>query len=53
MGTSWAPIENEELLPYLPATEQVTNEESFIRFLTANRKIYVKHTLASQEKASG
>ncbi|BCB02907.1 YheC/YheD family endospore coat-associated protein [Bacillus sp. KH172YL63] len=41
---------NEELLPYLPATEQVTNEESFIRFLTANRKIYVKHTLASQGK---
>ncbi|MGE6755153.1 YheC/YheD family protein [Rossellomorea sp. NPDC071047] len=39
-----------ELDPYLPQTELVTNEESLANFLTSHKKIYVKHSLASQGK---
>jgi glutathione synthase/RimK-type ligase-like ATP-grasp enzyme len=41
---------NEGLKTYLPHTELVTDEDSFTRFMTTHRKVYVKHSLASQGK---
>ncbi|TMU88208.1 hypothetical protein FGG79_08950 [Bacillus sp. BHET2] len=41
---------NQALQAYLPHTERITDEESFIHFLTTHKKMYVKHSLASQGK---
>ncbi|MCA1061921.1 YheC/YheD family protein [Rossellomorea sp. AcN35-11] len=42
--------ESNVLKPYLPHTERVTNEEAFSQFLNSHKKVYVKHSLASQGK---
>lgn len=41
---------SEGLRTYLPQTELITDEESFTRFLTTHKRMYVKHSLASQGK---
>ncbi|MBN8192585.1 YheC/YheD family protein [Bacillus sp. NTK074B] len=41
---------NEGLKSYLPETKLVKDEEAFSHFLTTHKKVYVKHSLASQGK---
>ncbi|WP_064091748.1 YheC/YheD family protein [Rossellomorea aquimaris] len=42
--------QNSELQPYLPYTERIKDEETFNSFLKKYKKVYVKHSLASQGK---